>query len=276
MRIDTLLMRVRPTILGGLIAATLFLSACGGSGNLRHESPEDAFVRGMEFYERERYDRAADYFRAVFTYGRQNEFAPDAQYYLGWAHYHNREYILAASEFNRFAQMYRADMRAPEAEFYRAFSYYHQSPGYQLDQTNTFRAIEELQLYINRFPNDENVPEAERMLAELREKLAHKDYETARLYERRGMYEAAAIMYERVFDKYPDSTPWAERALLGAIENYVLYAENSVIERQPERYELAIRNYERLRQLFPDSSYLPEAEPLYRQALSQQTALANN
>ncbi len=189
---------------------------------------------------------------------------------------HNREYILAASEFNRFAQIYRADPRAAEAEFQRARAYYEQSPGYQLDQSSTARAVDELQLFINRYPQHERVAEAEAMISELRDKMARKDFETAKLYERREMFEAAAIMFERVFDKYPDSTPWAERALIGAMQNYIDYADQSVVARQDERLDLAVRNYERLVQLFPESEYRDEAERLYREVMSRKEALANN
>lgn len=263
-------------IVGSALLVMLFLSACGSAGRLSHNSPEDAYRQGKELYDRGRYQRATEYFQAVFTYGRQNEYAADAQYYLAWSHMHNREYILAASEFNRFAQIHRTDPRVPEAEFQRARAYYEQSPGYQLDQSNTRRAVDELQLFINRFPEHELVPEAEEMIAELQEKLARKDFETGKLYERRELYEAAAIMFERVFDKYPASTPWAERALVSAMENYIQFAEQSVRARQEERLDLAVRNYERLVQLFPESEYREDAERLYREAMARKEALANN
>ncbi len=266
----------RNTLVGFAAIFVLFLSACGSSGRLIHSTPQEAFQRGMELYERQRYDRAVEYFQAVFTYGRQNESAADAQYYLAWSHMHNREYILAASEFNRFAQIYRADPRVAEAEFQRARAYYEQSPGYQLDQSSTMRAVDELQLFINRYPQHERVGEAEEMISELRHKMARKDFETARLYERRELFEAAAIMFERVFDKYPDSTPWAERALIGAMENYIAFADQSIVQRQDERLDLAIRNYERLTQLFPESEYLDEGNRLYREAMARKEALANN
>ncbi|MFW5972464.1 MAG: outer membrane protein assembly factor BamD [Bacteroidota bacterium] len=254
----------------------LFLTACGGSGRLRHTSPQEAYEQGKELFDRGRYERASEYFQAVFTYGRQNEYAADAQYYLAWSHYNDRQYIVAASEFNRFAQMYRLDPRVPEAEYQRAVSYYQQSPGYQLDQTSTHRALDELYLFINRFPEHPLVEDAEEKITELRDKLARKDYETAGLYERRRIYDAAAYYFERVFDKYPESSPWAERALIGAIENYILYADESVRARQAERLEMAMRNYERLVQLFPESELRDEAERLRREISSRMETLASN
>lgn len=258
------------------ILVLLFLTACGGSGRLRYESAEQAFNLGMQEYERGRYERAAEFFRGALGYGRATQQAADAQYYLAWSHFNNRQYVLAASEFNRFAQMYRSDERAAEAEFHRSLSYYRQSPGFQLDQTESQRALADFQLFVTRYPDHEYVPRAEEKMVELRDKLAQKLYETAKLYERRRMNEAAALTFERVFDRYPDSSPWAERALIGAMENFISFADQSIEARQPERYELAIRNYERLVQLFPGSEYIPQAEQLRRQIVSRMPSLANN
>jgi outer membrane protein assembly factor BamD len=269
-------MMYRQFFAASTILLLLFLTACGGSGRLRYEDAEQAYTRGMENYERGRWDRAAEFFRGALGFGRATAQAADAQYYLAWSHYNNREYVLAASEFNRFSVMYRTDERAPEAEFYRAMSYYQQAPGYQLDQTDSQRALQDFQLYVTRYPNHEFVPQAEENMAELRDKLARKQFETAKLYERRRMHEAAALMFERVFDRYPDSSPWAERALVAAMENFIRFAEESVQARQAERYEMAVRNYERLIQLFPGSEYIPQAEQLYRTAVSRAPTIANN
>jgi outer membrane protein assembly factor BamD len=79
------------------------------------------------------------------------------------------------------------------------------------------------------------------------------------------MWEAASTVYEAAFDQYPD-TDWADDALLGAVRTYIQYADRSVQKKQAERYQKAIENYNRLIQLFPESTLLDEAEPLYSEA----------
>ena len=152
-------------------------------------------------------------------------------------------------------------------------TYYERAPGYQLDQTDTQRAVDYFLLFLNRHPNSEYRQEAEAKIAELREKMARKQYETAGLYERREIFEAAALSYESVFDQYPE-TAWADDALLGAIRMYIAFAEQSIEERQEERLQRAVQNYERLVQIFPDSPHLAEAESLYEEATAQLEALA--
>lgn len=251
-----------------LLLAAVGISACAGSGRVRYDSPEQAYERGLEQFQNEKYERAARYFQGVFDYGRTSEVAADAQLYLARSYFENGEYILASNEYTRFLSTFRNDARAEQAEYERALSYYHLSPQYELDQSNTRQALTYLQLFLDRYPTSDLKEDAEERIAELREKLAHKEFAAAELYERREMHEAAAIQYERVFDQYPD-TRWADNALLGAMRSYIAFANQSIEARQPERLQKAIANYERLVQLFRDSPVIREAEALYEDAVSQ-------
>lgn len=267
-------MRLRQLLSITILAIAVFAAGCTGSGRLRYDSPQEAFDRGKEYFDRGKFDRAIDYFQAVFDYGRTTEQAADAQLYLARSYFENGEYILAANEYTRFLSVYRNDPSAESAEYERAMSYYRQSPGYQLDQTPTEQAITYFQLFLDRFPQSELKEDAEERIRELREKLARKEFAGAELYERRELYEAAALSYVRVFDKYPD-TRWADNALLGAIRTYILFSEQSIRGRQQERLRTAVDNYERLVQLFPDSPLLKEAEQYYEQAANRLSELAS-
>ena len=251
-----------------LLAVGTLVAGCSGSGRLRYDSPEEAYEKGLAFYEDGKYDRAIEYFQAVFDFGRATEWADDAQLHLARAYRQSKQYILAASEYTRFTQIYRADPRVAEAEYERALSYYALSPSYQLDQTETERALSDFQLFINRHPDHERVAEAEAYIRELRNKLARKQYEVGDLYARRDLHQGAAIAYEETFDQYPE-TDWADDGLVESMRAYIAFAEQSIQARQPERLRQAVRNYERFIQIFPDSPRAQEAEALYEQATAR-------
>ncbi len=257
----------RITALASLLAL-VFLTACSGSGRVRYDSPREAVEKGIEQYEAGKYDKAILYLQGAFDFGRTHEYAADAQLYLARAYRGNKDYLLAANEYTRFIQIFRSDPRVPEAEYELAMTYYDRSPAYQLDQTDTERAIEQFQLFLNRYPNHEKAEDATMRIRELREKLAHKQYEAGKLYERRELFEAAAYSYEAAFDRFPD-TQWADDALLGAMRAYLAYSDASVRARQRERLQPAIEHYQRLIQLFPDSPLLKEAEALYEQIMER-------
>lgn len=251
-----------------LLCIAVLAAGCSGSGRLRYDSPQEAFEKGKELYDVGKYGRAIEYFQGVFDYGRTTEHAADAQFYLAKSYYDNGQYILSSNEYTRFIDIYRNDPRVEEAEFERAMSYFMQSPKYELDQTPTEQAITYFQLFLDRYPNSDRKDDAEMRIRDLREKLAHKEFAAAELYERREIYQAAALSFERVFDLYPD-TRWADDALVGAIRTYILFAEQSVVSRQEERLQAAVDHYERLTQLFQDSPLLRTAEQLYETAIGR-------
>lgn len=264
-------MRIR-TISLVLLFATV-LAGCSGSGRLRYDSPQEAYGKGKVYYDQGKYDRAIPYFQGAFDFGRAHQWAADAQLLLARSYAANKEYILAANEFTRFTEIYRQDPRVAEAEFERAMTFYARSPRYQLDQTDTRQAIQAFQLFLNRYPDHENAAEAQAKIVELRDKLAHKQFDVAEQYELRGLFRAAAHSYEVVFDKYPE-THWADDALLGAMRAYIAYSDESIETRRAERLEQAIATYQKLL-LFSDSPLLKEAEALYEQATARLSALAD-
>jgi outer membrane protein assembly factor BamD len=249
----------------GIAVCSVLLAGCSGAQRISHNSAEQAYQKGMELFEAGDHDSAIEYFRGVFEYGRGNEWAPEAQFQMARAHEERGQYLLAATEYNRFTQLYRTHELRPDAEYRRALMYYNASPNYKLDQTDTERAISNFQIYIQRYPTHDMVNDAEAKVAELRNKLARKQFEAGELYERRRMYRAAAYTYEQVFDLYPD-TDYADQALMASVRTYVEYADMSVPQRQAERLEAAVENYNRLAQVFPDSPHLQAAERQYERA----------
>jgi len=251
-----------PVLLGTLLGLVV---GCGGTEELTYQGPEEAYDKGMAQVEEDDYKQAIRLFRAVFEYGRGNQWAPKARYQLALAQRELGKHLVAANEFKRFTQLYRNNEMRPRAEFERANSYYLRSPMYRLDQSDSREAISLFRLFVDRYPNHELVPEAENKINELRAKLAHKKFAAGQLYERRDMWKAATTVYEEAFDQYPD-TPWADNVLLGAVRTYIRFADRSVQEKQAERYQKAIENYNRLTQLFPESELLQKAEVLYSEA----------
>ncbi|PSQ97870.1 MAG: outer membrane protein assembly factor BamD [Bacteroidetes bacterium SW_9_63_38] len=240
------------------LVALVGLVGCSSGNKIDANSPKTAHKKGMTEYEEEDYKKAVEYFQTVFNYGRGNEWAPEAQFKLAMAQRERGKHLVAANEFKRFTQLYRNNARVPRAEFERAKSYYLRSPNYHLDQSDTKKAIERFQLFIDRYPDHKLVSEAKSKIDELRAKLAHKQYDAARLYERRDMWQAATQSYRSLFDQYPE-TPWADDALLGALRSYVEYADRSIQKKQAERYQKALDQYAQLKQLFPDSPLLEKA-----------------
>ncbi|MFO7798186.1 outer membrane protein assembly factor BamD [Rhodohalobacter sp.] len=251
-----------------LFATVLLFASCQSNELIRQgDSLEVAYEKALNQYEEENYAEAARAFESVISIGRGTDIGQEAQFYLAESYFNNRRYLLAASEYERYAQFHPNSPKREEADFKKALSYYNLSPRYRLDQSYTYQAIENFRLLLSRFPNSEYGDDASEYISELRSKLARKSYSAGEFYKRTSRYEAAAVYFDIVIDDYPE-TSWAEKALVDQMESYILYAENSVADRQAERFEKALESYETYLQLFPRGENRSRVEDLYDRAQS--------
>lgn len=262
-----------------LLGLIILFSACKNDALIqRGDTVEVAYEKAMAFFEKEDYNEAANAFETVIRIARGTEYGKDSQFYLAESYYNSRQYLLAASEYDRFISYYPQDPKREEIEFKAAMCYYHMSPRYKLDQGDTRTAIERFQLFNNRYPNSEFVSESADKIDELRNKLARKNYDAALFYKRTHRYEAATIYLDVTIDRFPESE-WAEKALALQIDTFIEYADNSIEERQAERYSNAVDAYEKFLQLYPESDLRRQVENSHDDAqrkLNRISAAANS
>ena len=95
------------------------------------------------------------------------------------------------------------------------------SNSFQRDQSDTKYALEQLQMFIEDFPESKYIKEAENDISLLRNKLAQKDYEVGRMYVKLEEYEAAIIYFQSVLNSYYD-TKFSDEARIGIIFTHIL------------------------------------------------------
>ena len=139
----------------------------------------------------------------------------------------------------------------PEARYKLGMTYYYLSPKYSLDQEYTKKAITEFLEYLEQFPHDKNVYDAEKKLKELRNKLAYKEYVIAENYLNNGNNRSASIYFLSVYDNFLESD-WADDAMVGHAEALV----------NGKKYDDANKVLEKFYKLFPKSTLKSKADNL--------------
>lgn len=249
------------------VIIALLVISCGSKNQIRPgDTLEVAYEKAMRMYENGKYTDAARAFETVLSIGRGTEIAQDAQYLLAESYFKNRDYLIASAEYRRYYTNYPRSERRIDAEFNEAMSHVSMSPRYKLDQTDTYKALELMQLFIGRYPNTERAVEAANIVDELRNKLAQKEFSAGELYMRTRSFEAAAVYYGLTIDQFPE-TEWAEKALANQILAYIMFAENSIPSRQLERYQMAVDSYQKYLQLFPQGPNRSTVEAYYDTAM---------
>ncbi|MCD8528915.1 MAG: outer membrane protein assembly factor BamD [Chitinophagales bacterium] len=140
-----------------------------------------------------------------------------------------------------------------------AESYYKESPKFNLDQTETVKAIDAYQVFINQYPSSSRVADCNNKIDELREKLEAKALKAADLYYRTQNYRAAAFSYKNLLIDYPDiDNP--EDIQFKIVKSFYKYAEQSIVSKQQERYEESIKVANTFLARYKNSQFKPIIE----------------
>jgi len=193
---------------------------------------------------------------------RGTEQAREVQWHLARAHYCVNDLYLARYHYKSFAKAFPYDVRAEEAAFISAVCSYRLSPQASLDQTETRAAIEELQLFMNRYPSSARRDSSQRLISTLRRKLNDKDFELAALYHTTGQYKAATLALAQHVRDFPDS-PHREQAAWLIVDAHYQYAIRSTDRRKVERFTEAITAFHNFVARYPDSRYASDAQRIY-------------
>ena len=237
----------------------LFLFGCKSEYETIRTSgdPELILKKAYEYYEQEEYQRAQSLFELVIAVYRGRAEAEDLNYKYAYTYYYQKNYIMSTYYFKEFVQTYGASDKRQEAEFMSAYSNYLLSPKFRLDQTYTNKAIQELQFFINTYPDSERVEQCNKLIDELRAKLEMKAFDEGRLYFDLRRYDAAIQVYENLLKDFPETQNTAEIRWM-IIRSAYLLAENSVLQRQSERYERTLDLAAEFVERFSESEYLEE------------------
>lgn len=244
------------------VLSVILLTACGEYQQvLKSKDLEFKLSKALEYYNDGDYNKAYPIFDELISLYRGTEKAQEVYFYYANTLYKQKDYILAGYHFKNFYKTFPQNENADEAAYLTAYCYYLEAPSHSLDQAYTFKAINELQLYINTHPGSENIERCNGYMEELRGRLELKSYEIAKQYYKTRKYKAAMTAFTTTLREYPD-TPYREEAMYLKAKAAFKLAANSVTDLQEERFIEANTALNDLEEVYPNSEYLTELRKL--------------
>jgi len=205
-----------------LIIYTLLNFQCASNkpdpGNL---DGKDNYKKGMKLIEKKKYLRAQEELNQAVIAGSHTEWGDTAAFYLAESYYLNKEYLLALSEYQRIIRRMPFTTFLERIRYRICECYIAESPVYFNDQVYTYKAIEEIQEFLDDFPDSEFRSDALLANHDLRDKLGRKAYETGILYIKMDEPEPAISAFLEVTSKYYD-TKYFELSLLEIVHAHCL------------------------------------------------------
>lgn len=252
-----------------VFAGLLMLASCGEYQKaLKSPDPNYKFEFAKRAFEQKRYVQAYTLLNDVVTQLKGSDKAEESMYLLGLSYYENKEYPDAAAFFKSYYQRYPKGKYAELARYYAGYAYYLDSPEPQLDQSETIKAIEELQGFLEYFPRSDKVTLAQNAIFEMQDKLTLKELQNAQLYYNLGTYlgnnyESAIITAKNAIKEYPYSKYKEELEML-VLKARFQEANLSVDERKEERFRDVVDEYYSFVNNYPDSPKRAEADNILK------------
>jgi len=211
-----------------------FLFFCSSSGDLEVKNSHDRFMVAKKLFLEKSYVKAMENLK-IIAYEKGVEYADSVQYLLAECYNNTDQFILSASEYSDLVRFTPNSPLAPEARYMIGVCYSKISPTSNLDQNYTIKAITELQAFIEYYPTHARARDAERLIIELRNKLAEKDYNTAILYIKMSKFRSALLYFNSVLERFHDSS-FADLAQYGIIEVYIAQDKKDLAKNEIEKF----------------------------------------
>lgn len=219
-----------------------------------------------KMYEKKKYNKAIRLFDQYAASLRAKPEMESHFFKYAKALYSTKQYYSAGYSFENFSNTYPKSVHAEEAMFLSAECYSKLSPVYSLDQVDTYKALEKLQTFVDRFPNSQYLPQANVIVKSLNEKLEFKAFEIARQYYNTGEhfhnYNTAIKVFDNFILDYPGSK-YKEDALYYKFASMYQMALKSVPQKKQERLNEAINLYQNLLKYKGDTKYLEQANKMF-------------
>ena len=256
-----------------LLPFLLFLLSCSKYQRLLKSDDYSAkYEAAVVYYDKGKYERALPLLEELVPLFRGTDKAEKVYYYYCYTNYNLNFLYEAAYNFKKFSTTFPKSTHAEETLFMSGYCKYLLSPIPSLDPTDTYTALNELQLFANTYPENKLLDSTNVLMDKLREKLEIKSFENSKQYYHIYDYKAAIIALNNTLRDFPDTKFHEEIAFLLVKSNYYL-AVNSVKEKKLQRFDDTIEAYLNFVDSFKESKFLKEADNLYNKALEQKTKL---
>ena len=269
---------MRKYIIIALVSGSV-LTSCGEYNKvLKSTDYEYKYEAAKSYFGKGQNTKAAAILEELITILKGTDKAEESLYMLGMTYYNQGDFITASHYFSTYYNTYPRGTYTEQARFYSGKALFLDTPEPRLDQSSTYKAIQELQMFMEYFPASNRHQEAQQMIFDLQDKLVMKDYMAARLYYDLGSYTgnssysttgnnylACIVTAQNALKDYPYTKLREDISILLLRAKYDM-AKESVEEKKEERMRDAIDEYYAFKNEFPESKYIKEVENIYKDA----------
>ena len=242
------------------ISTSFIFSACSSyEAVLKSKDINFKLAKANEYYEKKDYQKANELYGMIAPILKGTKSFETVYLKYANSYYNLKDYLSASLHYKNYVEVFPTSKETEHAEYLHALCLYKLAPKASLEQTNTIKALDALQSFVDTHPNSVHNAEANTLIANSIKKLEQKEADAAQLYFKVGQYKAASVSFKSVLRNYPESEK-SDYYQYFIIKSLYLYAHSSIETKQKERYSNVVSAFEELQNEHPNSTFIKDAE----------------
>jgi len=218
------------------LALSMTLSGCSlfswmQDKSMTRATPQGLYQQGSELYQKKKYEKAITIFQRVKDEYPLEDIAVLAEIGIADAHFSDEAYTEAYLAYDEFVNRHPTDQNVPYALYQMGMSRYKLTDTIDRDQTETWKAKADFERLISRYPKSPFAVMAEKMLQEVKTKLAENEFYVGEFYFKSKKYKAALKRFEVIARDFPNI------GLDYKVKYYIAEARRMLAEEQAKSLE---------------------------------------
>ncbi len=245
------------------------LSGCSGYNKILKASDYSTkYSLAKAYFMEGHFTSCSSILEECVAYQRGTAQAEESMYLLATCYYNMDDFLSASQYYMACYRSFPNSVYSESCLYWSGKSLFLDTPDPRLDATSTTNAIMQLQRFVETYPNSKFRQDAEDMIYTMYDRLVEKEIGTAELYFNMGNflgnnYRSSIIVAQNALRDYP-YTKYREKLSMLILKAKFQMAQESVLEKRDDRYRDAIDEYYAFKNEFPESSYMKEAEKIFR------------
>ena len=199
---------LKTALFSSLFLSIALLGACSShsSEKITHtQFCKNKLEKAEELFKKEKYGRVIDKLEEIMSYCAGTGYLEQTSFLLAESHFNLENWIEARGEYGSFVMNFPGSPYAETAEFRKAIASFNMEFRVSRDDANTTVAMKDFERYLSNHPDTPLRDSINYYYGLLVERLAEKEFQTARLYLRMDKPQAAVIYFKEFLETYQQS-----------------------------------------------------------------------
>ena len=199
---------LKTALFSSIFLSVALFSGCSSDSSNRVTHTQfckNKYDKAEELFKKEKYGRVIDKAEEIMSYCAGKGYLEQTSFLLAESHFNLENWIEARGEYGSFIANFPGSPFAESAEFKKAICSFNMEFRVSRDEANTTVAMKDFERYLSNHPDTPLRDSINYYYGLLVERIAEKEFQTARLYLRMDKPQAAVIYFKEFLETYQNS-----------------------------------------------------------------------